>query len=70
MPPTVAQRRAFVARVTDIKQRLHVEPQRTGPHALDGRTRAALARVAVRRALEQLGYLSVQRSRISPPNKA
>jgi transposase len=64
------QRQALWRRVRALYESIRVDREHELGHALDDRHRAALARVAVRRALEELGYLLAQRSRITPPINA
>jgi transposase InsO family protein len=66
-PITAKERRAFQDSVRRLQEDIRVARGYAPDHALGGAKRAALARAAVRRALEQRGYLQVQRRRITPP---
>ena len=66
-PVTLDQRRTFLQCVERMQREVRTELA-YGEDTLLGRAeRAIVARAAARRALEALGYLQVQRRRITPP---
>jgi transposase InsO family protein len=70
VPITTEQRDEFGCCVEEMKTRVCGELFPNGSVSLGREDQAAVARSAVRRALETLGYLVVRRRRITPPFKA
>jgi transposase InsO family protein len=61
------ERQAFQAAVKDMETRVRAELGLDPEAELGARARAIVARAAISRALQKLGYLLVRRKRISPP---
>ena len=66
-PITQDQRQQFLQCLRQTRQQTLEEHGYYPDELLDPKDRATVARQSIRRALESLGYLSVQRKRISPP---
>jgi len=66
-PISPEERQAFQATVNDMETRVRAELGLSPDAELDTRARAAVARAALSRALQKLGYLLVRRKRIGPP---
>jgi transposase InsO family protein len=68
-PITPQQRQAFRQSVLDHQRTVRLELGYRPDQQLDPKARATVAREAIRRALEGLGYLQIRRRRITPPFK-
>ena len=69
-PITPRQRDLFIQRVAQATDEVKTELGYTPNETLSTAARATVARAAVGRALEALGYLVVRRRRVSPPFKS
>ena len=70
VPISAQQRQAFRQCVQDMQDQVAAECRLLPDELRDRSKRATVARLAVRRALEKLGYLVVRRRRITPPVKS